>query len=255
MKQNLIKIGLVFSVVCVSIVNAIGQKADAPSTKEQFPKIIIGITGGLSSPSGNYTKTDYKDPSSGFAGSGSNIGVIGTWFLNKNFGLSALVSYHSYSFQGIGNISKGFQEDFFTDSANGISKGGHHTVNILVGPYYSLPLSHKFSVDFRLLIGVVDATLAGWDVILTDGGITHPALTQDISHAVTFGTQAGIGLRYNINNSWGIILNGDYFYSKPNFSITNEDRNANVGRKITSYNEAIAGVNANLTLAYMLRHK
>jgi hypothetical protein len=251
MKQKLIKIGLVFSVLCIPTISANGQNTPEKSSG-QFPHMVIGITGGFSSPSGNYTSTDYKDPKSGFAGSGTNFGATATWFLNKNFGISALVSYHSYSFQGIGNISKGFQEDFFTDSANALSKGGHHTVNILVGPYYSLPLSDKFSVDFRALIGVTDATLAGWDVILTDGGITHPALTQDVAHAVTFGMQAGVGLRYNINSSWAIMLNGDYFYSKPNFSIANEDRNANVGRKITSYNEAIAGVNVNFTLAYQL---
>jgi hypothetical protein len=76
-----------------------------------------------------------------------------------------------------------------------------------------------------------------------------------MAQAVTFGTQAGVGFRYNINNNWAVLLNGDYFYSKPDFKIDNVDRNANTGREISNYNQPITGINANLTLCYMLTKK
>jgi opacity protein-like surface antigen len=103
---------------------------------------------------------------------------------------------------------------------------------------------------------VVDATLGGWKVLLTDGGITHTEAPpiQDAAHATAFGLQAGLGLRYKINDKWGVMLGGDYYYSQPNFKITNENRNTSIGREITSYNEAITGINTNLTLVYILRH-
>jgi hypothetical protein len=255
MKQSLNKFSFIFSVVTMFVWSAKGQNMRPVTLANQSGSIIIGITGGLSSPFGNYTKTDYSDPKSGFAGAGTNIGITGTWFLNKNFGISALVSYHQYSFKGLHNLGTGFEKDFFVDSTSALTNGNNHSINIFVGPYYSLPLSAKFSVDFRVLAGISDATLAGWDIINTDGGITHTAITQKPANAVAFGGQAGIGFRYNITNHWAVMLNGDYFYSKPNFSITNEERNANTGRKISSYNEPIACINTNLTFAYVLRNK
>jgi len=244
---------ILFAVTCTcGIINANGQDAKSINKSDNF---MIGITGGLSSPSGNFTKTDYADNTSGFAGSGYNIGVTATWFIKKNFGISALVSYHQYSFQGIQNMADGFHESFDVDSASATVKGNNHTVNILVGPYYSLPISNKFSIDFRGLVGLANSSLAGWDVVLTDAGITHPALTQNVSNASAFGMQLGIGFRYKFTDNWAVLLNGDYFYSKPNFTIVNVDRNANAGREIYTYNQPISGLNANLTLAYMLKRK
>jgi outer membrane protein W len=235
-----------------SITNADAQ--DAQSSKSSG-SIMIGITGGLSSPSGNFTKTDYDNNASGFAGSGSNIGITGTWFFNKSFGISLLCSYHQYSYRGIQNMADGFHESFDVDSASATTRGSNHTVNILVGPYYSLQVSDKFSIDFRALAGLTSASLAGWDVVLTDAGITHPPLTQDVATASTLGMQAGIGFRYNITRQWAVMLNADYFYSQPNFTIVNEDRNANAGREINTYNQPITGLNANITLAYLLKRK
>ncbi len=234
------------------ILDAKGQDAK-PINKPG--NLMIGITGGLSSPSGNFIKTDYADNTSGFAGSGSNIGVTATWFIKKNFGISALVSYQQYSFKGIQNMADGFHESFDVDSASATVKGNNHTINILVGPYYSLPIGNKFSIDFRGLVGLANSSLAGWDVVLTDAGITHPPLTQNVSSAATFGMQFGVGFRYKVTDRWAVLLNGDYFYSKPDFTIVNVDRNANAGREIYSYNQPIAGINANLTLAYILKHK
>lgn len=253
MKKLLTTICLATSIMCITVAKGQNTRSSENSSDKSF---MIGITGGLTTLSGNLAKTEYADNSSGFSGPGFNLGVTGTWFLNKHFGISALVSYHSYAIKGIEDIAQGFQEDFFVDSASATSKGSTSTFNVLVGPYYSLPLSDKFSIDGRLLVGLVDASLVGWQVLLTDGGITHTEAppTQDVAHAVTFGGQAGIGLRYQFTDKWGIVLNGDYYYAKPNFSITNEYRNAANGRKITSYNEAITSLNANLTLVYKLKH-
>jgi len=49
-----------------------------------------------------------------------------------------------------------------------------------------------------------------------------------------------------------VLVNGDYFYPKPDFIIVNVDRNA--GRENYTYNQPLAGVNANLTLVYILKY-
>ena len=252
MTNNIWKTFLVLSLMAGSVPQANAQQQTTSSGSTD--KFIVGITGGFTSPLGNFAKTAYADNTSGFAGSGGNVGVTATWFVKKNFGISALVSYQHYSYQGIQNLANGFHEAFDVDSASATTKGSNHSMNILVGPYYSLPVSKKFSIDFRLLAGVVDASLAGWDVVLTDAGITHPPLSQNVSTAIAFGLQGGAGLRYSIASHWAVMLNGDYFYSKPDFNIVNVDRNANAGREIYAYHQPIAGVNGNLTVIYLLKY-
>ncbi|HXS36076.1 MAG TPA: outer membrane beta-barrel protein [Flavipsychrobacter sp.] len=233
--------------------NSIAQETE--QAKSTNVKWIFGITGGLSVPFGNYVKADYDNSKSGFAKAGSDFGVTATYFLNKNFGISALISYHKYAFNGVQNMANGLKESFDVDSVYLETNGDNHVLNILVGPYYSIPAGKRLSVDFRVLIGLANASLAGNNVILTDGGVTDPEFYQKPATATTFALQAGAGLRYNISNSFGIMLNADYFYSKPNFKIDNVDRLNNAGRKIDNYNEPIACINTNITLVYLLRHK
>jgi len=246
MKKQLI---VIFSTVLV-LFSSISQAQQTA----MFGRFMLGITGGLSSPSGNFTKTDYDDPKSGFAGSGSDFGVTGTWFLNKHFGISALVSYHQYSFKGTQNMASGFQDGFDVDSASFTVKGSNHTLNVLIGPYYSIGITDKLSVDIRALVGLTNATLAGNNVWLEDSGNLFN-FSQNEATVTTFGMQGGAGLRYNFTSHFGLMLNVDYFYSKPDFSIDNVNRNNVAGRNIPSYNEAIAGISTNLTLVYMLKRK
>lgn len=266
MKKHLAIICLASFTICM-ILQAKAQDMKSPDAFSGN-SFMIGITGGYTSLSGDLAKTDYDAPTpngngqryypaSGFAGPGYNLGITGTWFLNKNFGISAMVSYVNYSIKGIQNVAQGFQVDFFVDSSTGFNEGHASAVNFLVGPYYTLPLSDKLSLDTRWLVGLVDATLGGWKVILTDGGITHADTppTQNAAHATALGFQAGLGLRYKINDKWGVMMGADYYFNQPKFTITNDHRNTSIGREITSFDEAITGVNANITLCYMLKRR
>lgn len=252
MKRQLISIVFINMTIWSIAINTNGQTATSGNITDNF---VIGITSGFTIPTGNFAKTDYNNAASGFAGPGYNIGITGSWQLGKHFGISALVSYQQYSFRGIQNLADGFHESFDVDSASATTRGSNHSVSILAGPYYSMPLSAKLSIDFRVLIGIVNSTLAGWDVVLTDAGITHPPLTQNVSNAVALGGQAGIGVRYKISEHWAVMVNGDYCYSKPDFSVVNLDRLANAGRLINNYNQPIAGMNTNISLLYKLHNK
>ncbi len=213
-----------------------------------FNNFSIGISAGVSLPIGNFAKNDYKDNSSGFAGTGYNVGFTGTKFLNKNWGISFLFSYTKFgSYDGMQSLAYGFQKDFEVDSASATVKNSSHLINFLIGPTYSLPIRKKIFLETRALVGFTSAELAGWDVVLTDSKITHPAFSQNSSTATCFGLLAGLGLRYNLSTNWAILLNGDYQYCKPNFSITNSNRNANTGRELNKYNENISSIAMNLT--------
>lgn len=232
--------------------------AQAPSAQSwSSPVFTIGITGGASIPMGNFSKTDYYNAASGFAGSGSNFGITGTWYLGrkKHWGITELFSYQHFGFSGGQNIANGMQsfpDGFDVDSVTFGVRGSNHTFNFLVGPSYTINPNSRLNVAMRLLVGFVNASLAGNNITLTDGGITDPTFYQAVSWANSFGGQVGVGLRYNITHHVGIGVNADFFYSKPDFEVNNINRNNSAGREIYSYNQPVEGVNANLTLFYSI---
>jgi hypothetical protein len=231
--------------VTLSVYNASAQNKPVEKTGA---KSFIGITGGLSLPGGNYTKDDYYNDKSGFAKSGFNVGITGAWYFKKShWGVGGVLSYTHYGFKNAQALANGYKEAFDLDSTTVYIKGSNQSVNILVGPYYNIGFG-KFNLDLRLLGGVVNATLPGNEVYLEDGIDNH--LTQKKSTATTFGWQGGAALRYAVTSHIGILLGVDYYYSKPNFTIENENRPVNAGRKIASYKEAISGLQANVGVVY-----
>jgi len=210
---------------------------------------FIGVTGGLSIPSGNFTKTDYADSKSGFASGGGNIGVTGTYFLTKHFGINGLVSYQGYGFKGAQDLADGYKEDFEIDSATVLIKGRNYGINVLVGPYYALPVARNFFIDARVLVGITSAHLAGNEVYIEDQ--SDGTFAQQAASAAAFGLQAGLAARYNLSRHFGIMLHGDYFSSKPNFTVSNTNRANEAGRVLTGYNQPISGINLNLSLVYL----
>ena len=223
------------------------QNTSAQNTENQ---ILVGITGGATIPLGNFTRTDFSNPNSGFAGSGGNIGAMGTYMLNKHWGITALASYHSYSFKGLQVLADSFKESFALDSTTVNVKGSNYSVNLLAGPYYSAAVNKKIHIDSRLLVGFINAHLAGNTVLFEDQAAS--TFTQNSASANTFGFQFGTGVRYDIWKHFGVMLNVDYFYSKPDFQITYENRNNSAGRWIKNYDQPITGINTNLTIVYQL---
>lgn len=269
MKKEISKIYLLTATICFIISSyAFGQGTEQQS--QGYTRLMIGVTGGVSIPMGKFSQTNYCDISSipnapvnyntgsGFAGIGGNGGITATYLINKHWGVAELFSYQQFSNTGGQNMALGMQHfpgGFDVDSVTFSFKGNSHTFNILIGPVYSMSLAKKLDLDFRLLIGFVNATLAGNNITLTDGGVTDPTFYQAVSWANSFGGQLGAALRYSISDHIGVALNADFFYSKPDFTVNNINRNNAAGREIFSYNEPIDGINANLTLYYVLRHK
>lgn len=225
--------------------------AHAQATSAAAPKIQIGITGGVSLPSGNFSKSDYADDKAGFASTGSNFGVTGTYFINKRWGITALVAYHSFSFKGAQNLADGFKEAFDIDSSTVDVNGTNHCINFLAGPYYVLPVAKKLDVTFRAMAGITAAHLAGYQVAVEDQAAA--TFSQKEASATTFAAQGGLGINYRLTRLFGIGLNVDYFYSKPDFTIDNVNRTNAAGRKIDQYNQPLTAVTTNLTLTYTIK--
>lgn len=209
---------------------------------------FIGVTGGYALATGNLTNNDYSDPNSGYANSsGMNIGLDGAYYFHKNIGIGGVFSGTGFYCKGLQTMSDGYKEDFDVDSSTVYATGRYATYNFLVGPYFSFPVN-KFTFDIRVTGGVVFAKTPEFKVDLEDQ--TAATFYQKSSSATAFGFQLGAGVRYSVLENLCVKLNADFYYSNPDFKITNENRVVNAGRLITRYHQPITGVYVNLGIAY-----
>jgi hypothetical protein len=245
MKRKFNRICAVLVMCCTFIINSTYAQQEMVHPDS---KLYIGISGGLSVPMGNFARTDYADSKSGFAKMGGNIGITGTCFLTKHFGITALVSYQGYGFKSAQNLANGYKEDFAVDSATATIQGSNYTIDALVGPYYSCTLRRNLFLDVRALAGITSAHLAGNTIYLEDQ--TAATFGQKESAATALAVQFGAAIRYNLCKHWGVSLGLDYFSSKPDFSIENTNRKNEAGRIINSYHQPMQGINTNLGLVY-----
>ena len=237
---------IIFTMAAASICTlSFAQDKTEDATKAQS---FIGITGGYAHAGGNFIKSDYYNNNSGFANpSGMNMGIEGAYFFHKNFGIGGVFSNTSFYTKGKQALADGYKDAFDVDSTTVTDKGKYSTYNFLIGPYFSFPMK-KLSIDLRVVGGLVNASTPEFTTYLEDQ--TGVTFSQKSSTANTFGFQAGAGVRYSIIKYLCVKLNADYFYSNPDFKITNENRVINTGRLITEYKQPISGVCLNFGIAY-----
>ena len=215
-----------------------------------YSKFILSVNGGLSIPMGSFSKADYADEKSGFTKTGSHFDITGTYYLNKHFGIGAFVGYSRFGIKGSQSLADGYKEDSGTDSTTLYHKGSNHSFSILVGPYYQVVSCKKLSVNVHVLGGYTNTHLAGFQVFYED--YTDNSMTQREASGGAFGLQAGVGVQYHLTGRLGVQINGDYFVSKPNIGISYDDFIVNSGRKLSSYNESLYGINATIGITYSL---
>jgi hypothetical protein len=224
----------------------VGAFAQQPSNKT----FTLSINGGVAAPLGNFSKAGYADPKSGFANTGGHFNITGTYYFNKNFGVGVLAGYSAFGHAGSQSLSNGYKEDSGTDSTTLYLKGNNHSFNVLIGPYYRIPVGSKFAIDLRVLGGYVNTHLAGFQVFYED--YTDNAMSQKEASGGGFGFQAGAGVHYQFTKTIAIKANADYISSKPNIDIKYDNFIVNSGRKLNSYDQAINGINITLGFAFNL---
>lgn len=216
----------------------------------QAQKLQVSINGGTAIPTGSFGKGDYYDATSGFAGTGGHFNVTGTWYLSKHFGVGALVGYSRFGSKGSQSLSDGYKEDSGTDSTTLYKQGSNHAWSFLIGPTYRLDLCKKLRLTARVLGGYTNTHLAGFKIYYED--YLDNSMSQREASGGAFALQGGLGLQYKLTSRLGVQVNADYFYSKPDISISYDNFVVNSGRRLSKYNEAISGINATAGLVFNL---
>lgn len=229
------------TVVIACLVAAIGVNAQ---------KITLSLNGGVASPTGAFSKGDYADEQSGFAKTGYHFNLSGVYKVSRSFGINALVGYSQFGHKGLSSLADGYKEDSGTDSTTLYSKGNNQSLSVLVGPAYFIQAGKKVTISVRALGGYVHTSLSGFQVFYED--YTDNAMTQKKASAGAFGFQAGLGIAYHITDKISIHANGDYFSSKPSFDIAYDNFVVNSGRRLSTYNQALSGINATIGVGFRL---
>jgi len=240
-----------FSFLLILSIGSKAQTTDSPGQSNGF----IGVLGGMTMPSGNWTKVAYNDNTSGYAGNGTIFGIEGAYFFSKYVGIGGMVSYSTFNFKGLDSLSAGYQNSFDVDKTTTSVNGGYSMWTFMPGLYLRYPFSDKFSVNAKVLAGFTSTTTPTITCDVFDGGRDDGNFIQQACTANSFGYMAGIGVSYNVLSWLGINLHANYLSCQPDFYMDNINRPANVGRLITEYNQPLGAMSFTLGVAYIFTKK
>lgn len=220
---------------------------------------FIGISGGASFPIGNFGKVSAASSMkslvgtvndvSGYANTGGFGAVDGGWFFSKHVAVGGLFKYGTYNLHGMDSLSQGYEESFDVDTTR-LTHTNYKMWSLMPGLYFNLTFAKKLSFTARALMGISHASTPEITVTIEDGGVFDTPIYQYSASQVSFAFDVGVGLKYLISNALFIDLLGDYFYTKPNFTIDNSARINIAGREVTNYNQPLASINASLGVGY-----
>jgi hypothetical protein len=214
---------------------------------------FVGIQAGASTPTGAFSKTDVGsfgnwNNTSGFAKTGMLLGVDAAWMITRSFGVAGSVYYADHgelSQSDATALANSFTEAFGVDQSAVSTQGRYRSLNFLLGPCYALHLSEKFSLDFRVMGGLLKSLSTPQVAITLTDDDTDYSFSQNASTHAAFGWQAGTGIRYKLSAKFSLLVRVDYFQS-PGVIIDNSNRVNNAGREVTrqpmSWLNSTAGV-------------
>jgi opacity protein-like surface antigen len=86
-----------------------------------------------------------------------------------------------------------------------------------------------------------------WELTVQTPGETY--FTKRSGSTASIAYMLGTGIRFHINSNYAIRVSGDYFHSKPTFSV---DEISAVGSATgkSSYDMSVGTINVNLGIAY-----
>lgn len=196
------------SLILILLLNTIGLYAQ--------DKGYIAVSLGPSIPLGDFASKDIDKESAGFAKTGAIFDISFGYKLGKNFGVSALLrgQANKTDAQAMANemVSKIPFEMNVRVESQAWSLGA-----LMVGGYGSFPVEKKFSVESRLMIGFISATLPKVTFDLSDadgsGWVKRSSTT-----GTSFAYLIGAGIKYDAGKRVSVLANIDYMGANPEFS-------------------------------------
>ena len=234
----------ILSLIVLVAFMAVGAKAQVKS--------YFGFFGGVSNPLGDFKSTDYNNNKSGFGKRALTYGLDGAFYFYKNLGIGASITYQDngeLNQSDANSLAAGYTNSFGADDATVTANKRYQSVNILLGPQYSIPYG-KFILDIRASAGIVK-TFSTPETSILLSGVTNQTATfyQRSASATVLGYSGTAALRYKLSDNVFLTLRGAYLYSSGP-SVTNQGRTTDIGRIVTK--QPITTINTTLGLTFGL---
>jgi hypothetical protein len=165
-------------------------------------KFFLDLNGGPSFPAGVFASTTNTntDTDAGFAKSGFNINVDFGYQISDNIGIASKALYANYSL------------DIDAFNQPNLTADHWQYYGFVVGPMLTLPVTDNAKVDVKAMGGAVYANSPA----VKQSGV----IIADQDWSAAFAMQFGADFRYNFKNNFFGLVNVDYSYMKPSFTIT-----------------------------------
>lgn len=211
----------------------VGQAQDKPS--------FIGMRSGISIPFGKYAEKNLDDGC--FTLAGFNITVEGAWFFKAKLGVGASVgmNLHPVDVASLGRVR--VDNDPFLNSVV-IRSEPYLIITAMVGPYFQLPVSSRFSLSAKLLGGLLYGKtpyqLYKPDYYLLPNNWAEITSAKDWK----FSWQTGLGVRYNLSSCIDLIFDTDLYYDQLSFNF-NTNQGLRTDKKTISFINTTVGFRVN----------
>jgi len=223
----------IFTTVSIAFFVLVASNVYAQDQNQQ--KSYFGFFGGVSNPMGDFKKADYYNNKAGFAKKGLTYGLDGAWYFHKNLAIGASITYQDNGELNQANadsLASGYTNSFSADQATTVATKRYQTVNILLGPQYTIAKG-KFLLDLRASAGIIKIfSTPETSTLLSDVPQQTALFYQRSANATILGYSGTAALRFKLSENVFLTARAAYLYS-PGPSITNDGRTVNLGRLVT----------------------
>jgi opacity protein-like surface antigen len=209
----------------------------------------LGLSFGASMPNEEFARKSLEEDG-GYALPGFVVEFSGAYIFDYYFGIAGTFTFSSNP------PDRDRLEQDLIDAITGpvppeieeviFNQGSWMYSNLMGGPFLTFPVAFM-NLDFRAVAGLSILLSPPWELTVRTHEETY--FTKRSGNTASFAYMLGTGIRFNINPNYAIRLSGDYFHSKPTFSI---DENSMVGSATgkSTYDMSVGTINLNIGIAY-----
>lgn len=209
----------------------------------------LGLSFGASIPSEEFAKKSLAEDG-GYALPGFVIEFSGAYVFDYYFGIAGTFTFSSNP------PDRDQLEKDLIDAITGpippeieeviFNQGAWMYSNLMAGPFFTVPIGF-INLDFRAVAGLSILLSPPWELTVRTTEETY--FTSRSGSTASFAYMLGTGIRFNINSNYAIRVSGDYFHSKPTFSVE-EDSAAGSATGKSTYDMSVGTINLNIGIAY-----
>jgi len=195
--------------------------------QSQNYKWSISACAGLAIPVGKFATQNLSDQTSAFAKIGESANLSFGYYLNKHYGVSALVRLQRNKVDTKAQESKSLNGVSYPNYNIKINTGSWKSIAFMIGGYYQVSLSERFYLNFELKAGIIKTSVPKTTELNTQFGTfySNGVIEKDTTYTLitknkyplqwTAAYLASGGIKYKLNGKVFILGLIDYSFTEP----------------------------------------